>query len=148
MVHIESNQLTEYEFCYLIEQIGGNRPNILQVRTAIENSIVTFSVYNEDFLIGMGRVIGDYGYSFFIKDILIVPKYQKMGIGTLLLNEILRYIEGITPKGWNVTVELMSALNRESFYERLGFMRRPMATKGAGMGILLIGNGRLTEEEK
>lgn len=87
----------------------------------------------------MGRMFGDNSMSYFIKDVVVMPKYQGKGIGKLLINDMLSFIKERTQEGWKFCVELMSASGKEAFYEKFGFERRPSITGGAGM-FLMINN--------
>ena len=59
------------------------------LRKAYENSLLTLGAYDGDQLAGIIRTVGD-GYSVvFIQDILVFPEYQRKGIGTQLLREIM-----------------------------------------------------------
>ena len=55
---------------------------------ALQNTIATFVAYENDTPVGMVRVIGDGGMSFYIKDFVVVPEYQSKGVGRLLIESI------------------------------------------------------------
>ncbi|MBK1811615.1 GNAT family N-acetyltransferase [Clostridium sp. YIM B02505] len=75
--------------------------------------------------------------SYFIKDLVVSPKYQERGIGKLIVEDMLGFIKDKTPKGWKVCIELMSAYEKEGFYEKLGFEKRPNINCGAGMTLFI-----------
>ena len=54
-------------------------------------------------------------------------------------NDMLSFIKERAPKEWKFCVELMSAYGKEDFYEKFGFEKRPSATSGAEM-FLMISN--------
>ena len=81
----------------------------------------------------MVRLIGDGGMSFYIKDFVVVPSYQSKGAGTLLLNEIERYIREIISHDWAVSLELISTKEAVPFYKKKGFEERPCDWDGPGM---------------
>ncbi len=43
------------------------------VKTALENDLFSICVYDNEKLIGMGRVIGDGAIYFYIQDIIVTP---------------------------------------------------------------------------
>lgn len=74
-MEIKINTLTPELFLDLYKSVGWEPPCIEQVRTALKNSIATFTCYDGICPVGMVRVIGDGGMSFYIKDFAVVPSY-------------------------------------------------------------------------
>ena len=66
---------------------------------------------------------------------LVLPEYQGRGIGTEMMERILGYLKERIKPGWGVSVDLMSAIGKESFYEKFGFIIRPRERRGAGMDL-------------
>ena len=88
-------------------------------------------------LIGMGRIVGDGAVICYIQDLVVIPGYQKFGIGGNLLDRCVSYVESITLEGTEMMLALMCAKGRERFYEACGFTARPTENLGPGM-ILYI----------
>lgn len=65
------------------------------LKNAIDNSLKVWTVWDEDRLVGLARVIGDNYTIIYIQDILILESYQKQGIGSKLLNLILEHYKSI-----------------------------------------------------
>lgn len=65
------------------------------LKNAIDNSLKVWTVWDEDRLVGLARVIGDNHTIIYIQDILILESYQKQGIGSKLLNLILEHYKSI-----------------------------------------------------
>ena len=64
-----------------------NNPENLKL--AIDNSLKVWTVWDNDKLVGLARVVGD-GYTIiYIQDILILWSYQGQGIGSKLIRLIL-----------------------------------------------------------
>ena len=66
-------------------------------------------------------MIGDIGLDYFIKDVVVRPEYQKMGVGKLLVNELLNFIRKNGISGTNIFVELCAEPDKIPFYEKFGF---------------------------
>jgi GNAT superfamily N-acetyltransferase len=82
-------------------------------------------------LIGMARVIGDSGLYFYIQDVIVLPKYQKKGIGILLMKKVMNFLDNnVSPR---TVVGLMASKGKEQFYEKFGFTKRPSERRGHGM---------------
>ena len=77
--------------------------------------------------VGMGRIVGDGGTVFHICDMAVIPDFQRKGGGTMLMNELMRYIEEEAPP--NSYVNLLADV--EGFYERWGF--KPSQPSSVGM---------------
>jgi len=139
MFEVKRDVLTAEQFNALAESVGWGQPTIKQVEIALKNSLYTACVIEGNKVIAMGRMVGDNSMSYFIKELVVVPKYQGKGIGKLLINDMLSFIKEKTPKGWKFCVELMSASGKEAFYEKFGFESRPSSSGGAGM-FLMVNN--------
>ena len=127
------NVLTPELFLELYQSVGWEAPDLDQITTALEHSYATFCAYDGERAIGMARLLGDGGMSFYIKDFAVRPEYQGKGVGRLLMTAIEEYIMSHIPNGWAVSLELISSKGREPFYERFGFEQRPCDWDGAGM---------------
>ena len=66
----------------------GNIKDLRKIKIAMDNSLFIVSVYNEENLIGLGRIIGDGGISFAVSDIMVDEKYQRRGIANEIMNRI------------------------------------------------------------
>lgn len=107
------------------------------IEKALPNSLycVCASIGNK--AIGMARVIGDAGLTYYILDVIVIPDYQRQGIGAAMMDKVMGFIRGHASK--NSIIALMSARGKESFYERYGFTRRPNDLLGCGMTIFWPG---------
>jgi GNAT superfamily N-acetyltransferase len=100
---------------------------------ALKNSIFWVTVYDGEQLVGMGRVLGDTRTCFYIQDVMVTPKRQKEGIGSIIMNQIMEYIHLNAIK--NAYIGLMSRKGVEGFYEKYQFVSRPNNTMGHGMVV-------------
>ena len=127
------NQLTPEVFLMLYRSVGWEPPGLDQVERALRGSFATFCVCDGEQPVGMARLLGDGGMSFYVKDFAVLPEYQGRGVGRLLMNAVEEYIHSRLPDGWAVSLELISAKGKEAFYEKFGFEQRPCDWDGAGM---------------
>ena len=61
------------------------------------------------------------GLNYYIKDVVVRPDYQGKGIGTMLIHELMRYVNQNGIKGTGIFVELCAMPDKIPFYERFGF---------------------------
>ena len=122
---VQLNTLNPSDYIKLFRSPGWDAPCKEQVDTALRNSLAVFSVYTDKTLIGMGRLVGDRAETYIFRDIVILPKYQKQGIGTLLMNVMLDYIANDLPSGWHASCELLASQGKSAFYQKFGFKPLP-----------------------
>ena len=118
---IRHNQLTAEEFILLWETVWGQGPSLEQTQLAMEHTLFRVSVFDDDQIVAMARVIGDIGLDYYIKDVIVRPEYQGKGIGRLLINEILQFVNDHGVDGTNIFVELCAMPDKIPFYEKFGF---------------------------
>lgn len=134
---IQQDTLTPELFLTLYRSVGWDAPGVDQVRVALANSTATFTAYastaSGEEPVGMVRLIGDGGMSFYIKDFAVVPSMQSQGVGAALLDALERHVCDVIDPGWAVSLELISSQGAVAFYERHGFESRPNDWDGPGM---------------
>ncbi|MGN0804341.1 MAG: GNAT family N-acetyltransferase [Candidatus Coproplasma sp.] len=118
---VKHNQLTAEEFIDLWQTAWGGSPTLEQTRLAMQNSLFRVSVYDGEKVVAMARLIGDLGLCYYIKDVVVRPEYQKLGLGKLLVNEIKQFVKSKGVKGTAVFIEICAHHGKEEFYKKLGF---------------------------
>ncbi|WP_272029851.1 GNAT family N-acetyltransferase [Oceanobacillus kimchii] len=85
----------------------------------LKNSLFVVCVYDEETFIGMGRVIGDGGTFFQVVDIVVKPGYQGQGLGKLIMEHIMNFLEKHTyPDSY---VSLIADGSADKLYKQFGF---------------------------
>ncbi|HAK57618.1 MAG TPA: N-acetyltransferase [Lachnospiraceae bacterium] len=110
-----------------------------RAHTALENALYKVIAYDGEKPVGMTRVVGDGGYVYFICDVIVRPEYQSKGLGRRLIENTLGWLESQVDEGETIMVNLMSAMGKEPFYEKLGFHTRPFGNHGSGMSRWIDG---------
>ncbi|MBR5684297.1 MAG: GNAT family N-acetyltransferase [Ruminococcus sp.] len=118
---IKHNELSAEEFIELWETVWGQGPSLEQTRLAMENTLFRVSVSDGERIVAMARVIGDKGLDYYIKDVIVRPEYQGRGIGRMLIEELLKYIDDNGVSGTDIFVELCAVPDKIPFYEKFGF---------------------------
>lgn len=107
------------EILHLYQSVGWSnylkRADIIE--EAYANSLCVLAAYDGDRLLGIIRAIGDGLTIVFVQDIIVLPEYQRKGIGTKLL-------EAVMDKYRNVyQMELLTdnTEKTKAFYRSVGF---------------------------
>ena len=133
---VQINTLSPNLFLHLYRSVGWEAPGLDQITMALENSFATFCAYDGEQPVGMARLLGDGGMSFYIKDFAVRPEYQGKGIGQMLMNAMECWVKEQLQPGWAVSLELISSKGKEPFYEKFGFEQRPCDWDGAMMKMI------------
>lgn len=133
MITLKENIKNIKEFNELYDAVkwGSYSDNISQ--KALNNSFYTVSVYDDDKIVGFGRLIGDEICFIYIQDVMVKPEYQNKKIGTMIMNNLLDKVNDILKENPDARVYLGSSLGKEDFYKKFGFVTRKEAGLGEGM---------------
>lgn len=83
-----------------------------QTETAINHSLYTVTAVENNQVIGMGRLVGDEMY-YLVVDIVVNPAYQKLGIGSKIVNMIIEFADKKTPAGGRSSIQLIAVKGKE-----------------------------------
>lgn len=132
-MNIKENNITVAEYNILYEKVGWGTREESEVAEALKNTIYSVSIYDASNIIGFGRIIGDKTIFLYIQDVMVDPKYQNRGVGTLVMQNLLKKINEYQSKYTDIRVYLGASKGKEGFYERFGFIKRSVANLGEGM---------------
>ena len=132
---IEIREYTHYqekEILALYASVGWtaytDHPETLRI--GFEYSLLTLAAYHGDELAGIIRTVGDGQTIVLIQDLLVVPKYQRKGIGSQLLKAALTQF----PHVRQIQLITDNTPKTLAFYRSLGFV--PMDELGC-CGLML-----------
>lgn len=83
---------------------------------AFQNSYARIFAYDDDKLIGLGRALCDGEYQAGIYDVVLLPEYQRKGIGKEMMQQLRKQLP--VPN-----IILYAVPGREEFYRKCGFKR-------------------------
>ena len=91
--------------------------NMVALEEGYKNSLLVLAAYEGDELLGIIRAVGDGSTIVFVQDILVFPGHQRRGVGTALLEAVLKRYPDVRQ------VELVTDNTPKTvaFYKSLGF---------------------------
>ena len=87
------NKISLEEFLNMRKAVGWKNIDNKLALNSIENASFLVTAVKDDKTIGLTRVSGDGGYYIFITDVIVLPEYQKMGIGKQLMSKAMEFIK-------------------------------------------------------
>lgn len=119
-MHYEIKAYTHYketEVLPLYESVGWtnyvNRAD--RLKDAYDNSLLTLAAYDADTVVGLIRAVGDGVSIVFIQDLLVLPTYQRQGIGTSLIQALLEKYKDV----YQIELLTDNTEKNRAFYESL-----------------------------
>lgn len=131
MLWIEENGLTADIYEELRDKVDFQHYDKTDVEQALALTLYTVVIWDDKQPVGMGRVVGDGKVAFFFKDIVVHPEYAKRGIGRMIMNQLMEYVQQNSCN--NAYLALLSTPGKEAFYEKFNFQVRPCKGLGSGM---------------
>lgn len=120
-IRLVDNILQAEDFIRLRIQTGFAEIPVNHARKALQNGLINVSaIYNGE-LVGMGRLVGDGAMYWYLQEIIILPQFQRKGIGTMIVNHLVDYAKANSMTGKFTTVGGVSAKGKEPFYKEMGF---------------------------
>ena len=118
---VKYNELTAEQFIELWETVWGDGPSLVQTQLAMQHTLFRVSIWDADRIVAMARMLGDMGLNYYIKDVVVRPEYQGKGIGRMLINELIKFVNDNGVRGTDIFVELCAVPDKVPFYKKFGF---------------------------
>lgn len=133
MITIEENKISVADFNRLTDKVGWGTRDEKVVEEALNNTLYSVSIYDDNKVVGYGRIIGDKTIFLYIQDIMVIPEYQGQKVGTKIMNTLLTKIDEYKKVNPNIRTYLGASKGKEKFYEKFGFKTRLSVDLGEGM---------------
>ena len=124
---------TAKEYNMLTDSVGWGTREESIIEEALKNTLYSLCVYDEEKLIGYGRLLGDKTIFLYIHSVMVLPEYQGKGIGRGIVTNLLKQVDEYKKVNPNIRTYLGAAKGKEGFYEKFGFVTRPNDDVGSGM---------------
>ena len=128
-----SNGITPDNFAAMRKVCDMSQLDSVLVSRAINGSLFSLSAMNGSRIVGMARIVGDGAFAFNLYDLLVAPAWRRRGIGTMIMQEVMRRVAKYRESEEWAVLSLFCAQGKEGFYSRLGFRELDGGLFGSGM---------------
>lgn len=90
-----------------------------EVKKALDGTLFLVSVYKDDELIGLGRIVGDGGVAFIVCDIMVDKRFQRRGIANKMMQIIDQWFDENTHESSFIT--LLAKVPADRLYRKYHF---------------------------
>ena len=120
MISVRRQEIVKLEdVSHLYHAVGWtnytHQPQMLE--KALSNSLATYLALDGDAVVGLVRLVGDGFSSIFVQDLIVLPSYQRQGIGSDLMKEAL----GDYEDAYQIQLVTEQTEKTLRFYRSLGF---------------------------
>ena len=120
MITIRKQEIVKLEdVLHLYQAVGWtnytNQPQMLE--QALSHSLVIYLALDGDIVVGLIRLVGDGFSSVFVQDLIILPSYQRQGIGSSLMKQALENFK----EAYQVQLATDKTEKNLGFYRSMGF---------------------------
>jgi GNAT superfamily N-acetyltransferase len=130
MAMVISNETPPIDkFWELFQSTGWNEKYQLspeELGRALQASWFTVAVYDDDRLVGFGRLVSDGILHAMIYELIVLPAYRNQGLGS----QILKFLIARCQEANIRDIQLFCAHGKRAFYEKRGFVSRSEEAPG------------------
>lgn len=130
-----TDTMTGEEYNELRLSVGWRPITEGQAERGLAHTTFLSAVRDNGKIVAMGRMLFDFGYTAYLGDIIVRPGYQGAGIGRRIVELLIEQTMEAACEGERIMFILGAAKDKEGFYEKLGFHRRPNEFSGDGMSM-------------
>ncbi len=120
MITIKKQEIVKLEdVLHLYQAVGWtnytHQPEMLE--QVLSHSLVIYVALDGDAVVGLIRLVGDGFSSVFVQDLIVLPSYQRQGIGSSLMKEALEDFK----EAYQVQLATEQTEENVGFYRSMGF---------------------------
>ena len=119
---------TVEEYQALRRAVGWAEVDAQAVAHGLAAGLFSICLLHEGAVIGCGRVVGDGGIYLYVQDVIVLPPYQRRGLGRRIMAAIMDFVARQARR--NTYVGLTAAEGKAPFYHPYGFVERPPSRPG------------------
>ena len=110
---------TVAEFAAVTAAVGFKPHPEEAIALGLANSFCCVCALDGEEVIGVGRIVGDGALHFYLTGIMIIPVWQRRGVGTRIVEALLARVKEVPYE--NALIEALPLPRLDRFYARFGF---------------------------
>ena len=120
MISVRKQDVVKLEdVLHLYQAVGWtnytNQPQMLE--QALPHSLAVYLAFDGEKIVGLIRLVGDGFSSVFVQDLIVLPSYQRQGIGSALMKQALEDFK----EAYQVQLATEQTEKNVRFYRSIGF---------------------------
>lgn len=119
---VYKHTITVNQVNYLRSSIGFTQIHKDQVLAGLKGSALIVSVYKEDSIIGMARLIWDGGTVASIHDVIVLNSYRHHSIEEKMISKMIAFLKSNLKPGYGIQIDVKVWSHQYVLYENLDFM--------------------------
>ncbi|MBR4224807.1 MAG: GNAT family N-acetyltransferase [Oscillospiraceae bacterium] len=135
--YIFTDELDVDDYQRLRDEVGFKALPREEAQAGLDNAYANIAVKYEGETVGIARLLWDGSYCAYLTDVAVTEKHRHHQLATMMVQRLIDKLRAEKKEGWQIKIHLLADLDRESFYERFGFVSRPNDISGAGMDLWL-----------
>lgn len=120
MIKIDNRKLDDEAVLALYQAVGWvmHMRDPVKLKRALAQSLKVLGAFDGDRLVGLIRAVGDGETILFIQDLLVLPNYQRQGIGRQLVKALVDHYPEVRQR----VLLTDDQPDTRAFYEKIGFV--------------------------
>ncbi len=123
-------KITPQNFYEMRKSVNWKDIKLEQLEKALNYTMIVVGIYEENKIVAMGRLVGDYSCKGLLTDIIVKPEFQGRGYGKLVITNILEQCKKNLKKGDKLCIEASPTLGNRDFYINCGLKYKPQIQDG------------------
>lgn len=129
------NEITVEDYKKLLKSADWKVLSDKQHQKALDNSMFLSVAKVDEKVVGIARLVGDYGTHGLIADVVVLPEYRGKKIGRQLIENIVKYVTDFLDEDEQFLIELLPENGKRNFYLNCGFKYKPENLDGMYLWI-------------
>lgn len=129
------NKISSQDFYDMRKSVDWKNIKLSQLEKALNNTMIVIGIYEENTIVAMGRLVGDYSCKEMLTDIIVRPEFQGKGYGKLIVTKILEQCRNGLNNGDKICIEANPTAGNTKFYINCGLNYKPEEQDGVYIWI-------------
>lgn len=129
------NKISAADFYKMRKSVKWKEVSLEQLEKALSNSMNVIGIYEENEIVAMGRIVGDYTFKGMLTDIIVKPECQKKGYGKIVVTRLLENVKSGLKHSEKIEIQGSPTAGNRNFYVNCGLEYEPEEQDGVYIWI-------------